>query len=799
MSHPFFMRTLIDYDPFAELPDLLPSWAAGGAWPCRWIGASESAPFVAAFRCPFHVESDGAVRAHVSADERYELFLDGVRIGRGSERGDTRHWCFETYDIPLKKGAHVLVAKVWALGEFAPLAQLSLRPGFLFAPEEAAWISLLGTGVADWQVQPLDGFRFVRVPEVEGVGGKLVLDGSRFPWGFEFGTGEGWMPATALEPGMSVGRVNNYGAVHQLTPAKLPPMLEFPRALGVVKLVANLASTDSADVPISTSDHLVEEAAEWDRLIRGEARQTIPAGTIRRIVLDLEDYVCGYPALVTSGGRGSVVKILWTEALRDGNGVKGHRDEIEGKLFKGSGPVFHPGGGAHENFEALWWEAGRFIEIVVGTDTEELVIESLTLRETRYPLEIESTFEADDARLTRITPILVRSLQMCLHETYMDCPYYEQLMYAGDTRTEVLTTYVLTRDDRPPRKALALFASSRLPSGLTQSRYPSRVTQIIPPFALWWVAMVYDFALWRDDAGFVKSLMPPARSVIDSYIHAINEDGLVQSPGGWNYMDWVDGWPCGVPPDGNAVSGIINLQFVLVLTLVGKLEAYCGRPELAAQALRVAAELQRRIEAVFWNEELGLFSDDAAGQRFSEHAQALAVLGGFIDSEKRRRIAEGLAAPNNLARASIYFTHYLFEAFCALGNMRAVQDRFGFWFNLERNGFKTTPETADPCRSECHAWGAHPLYHFFASILGIRPASMGFESVRIAPQLGSLGHAQGRFAHPLGDIEVEFDQDAREIRGTIVLPRGLSGHFICGATSLPLHEGRQTVRASLEN
>ena len=37
---------------------------------------------------------------------------------------------------------------------------------------------------------------------------------------------------------------------------------------------------------------------------------------------------------------------------------------------------------------------------------------------------------------------------MCAHETYMDCPYYEQMMYVGDTRLEVLTTYAISRDDR---------------------------------------------------------------------------------------------------------------------------------------------------------------------------------------------------------------------------------------------------------------------------------------------------------------------------------------------------------------
>src|SRR4029434_11025790 len=94
---------------------------------------------------------------------------------------------------------------------------------------------------------------------------------------------------------------------------------------------------------------------------------------------------------------------------------------------------------------------------MVSTAEEELTFERVTLHETRYPLEMESTFAASDVRMERIVPMMVRAMQMCAHETYMDCPYYEQLMYAGDTRLEVLTTYVMTRDDRLPRKALLPF------------------------------------------------------------------------------------------------------------------------------------------------------------------------------------------------------------------------------------------------------------------------------------------------------------------------------------------------------
>jgi hypothetical protein len=185
--------------------------------------------------------------------------------------------------------------------------------------------------------------------------------------------------------------------------------------------------------------------------------------------------------LRTSGGAGSIVRIFWQESLYQNQSAseKGHRDEIEGKYFvttwskkDGIGDTFRPDGGENRSFESLWWHAGRYVEILVVTQDEPLALHQLTLRETRYPLEMESRIEFDDPRLSTIVPLAVRTLQMCSHETYMDCPYFEQLMYIGDGRIEALITYAITRDDRLPKKALRTFEWSRLSNGLTQSRYP---------------------------------------------------------------------------------------------------------------------------------------------------------------------------------------------------------------------------------------------------------------------------------------------------------------------------------------
>ncbi len=802
------MRQLIDRDPFVNLPHNQ-SWYTRGVWPCRWIGLpdSEQPPFVSAYRKRFSLASGKIMRVHVSADERYELFLDGKRIGRGPERGDPRHWYFETYDLTLAPGDHCLVARVWAFGAKAPGAQMSLAPGFIFTPKETEDIQLLATGVAPWEAKKLEGYTFddVTIPGTYfAVGSYLSIDGREFEWGFEQGEGGGWQAAVPQQQGANGDTRVEIDATHLLWPATLPPMLDKLVPPGKVRFVGQASSGSLRRLPVDGSRHLVDETTVWDDLLLGKKALRLPAHTARRVIVDLGNYYCAYPAVVLSGGASSQVRLGWAESLfNQTNGwSKGQRDEIEGKYFIGLADTFTTDGGEKRRFDTLWWRAGRYLEIYAATADSPLVIESISLRETRYPLEAESRFNASDARLDKMTPIAIRALQMCAHETYMDCPYYEQLMYVGDTRLEVLSTYVLTRDARLPRKALRMFDASRLPSGLTQSRYPSRVMQLIPPFSLWWIGMLYDFALWQDDPAFVTRMLPGVRGVIDFFLATLNAEGLAQAPKGWNFMDWVPSWESsippswesGIPPDGDlGASGVINWLLALALTMAAQLEAWHGEAELEAKDRRLAGLLVSAITEKYWDEARGLFADDLAHTRFSEHAQCLAVLSEMLSEGKVERIAQGLTHDPDLARTTIYFTHYLFETYARLGAMEPFFDRLKLWFELEPQGFKTTFEMPEPNRSDCHGWGAHPLYHFYASILGIRPASPGFKTVRIHPQLGELTQVSGSLVHPRGMITVKFEKVGAGLRGSVELPGGVTGELTYAGKCLPLKEGAQAI------
>ncbi|RPJ39294.1 MAG: alpha-L-rhamnosidase, partial [Chloroflexi bacterium] len=403
-------------------------------------------------------------------------------------------------------------------------------------------------------------------------------------------------------------------------------------------------------------------------------------------------------------------------------------------------------------------------------------------------------FQASDPRLERAIPILLRGLQMCAHETYFDCPYYEQMMYVGDTRLEALVTYAITADDRLPRKALAMFDASRLGSGLTQSRYPSHVRQVIPPFSLWYVGMLSDHALWRGNREWVAKLMPGARGVLDAFLSYRNEQGLIAGPPGWNFMDWSHEWSSGIPPQGDfGASAVINQLMLLALGWAAELEVWLGEPELAQRWERLAARLAGQIAATFWDPDCRRFSDDSTHSQASEHAQALAILSGRFSVEMVNGAARSLLEDADLTRATIYMRHYLLETFRLLGRPDAVLDRLKLWFDLEAAGLKTTPETPEPTRSDCHGWGSTPLYHTLATLLGIRPGGFGFESVDIRPMLGTLTTLRGCMPHPKGMIEANLRRENGQIHGTVTLPDGLSGVFRDGAREVRLHDGKQEV------
>src|SRR5450432_2173558 len=190
------------------------------------------------------------------------------------------------------------------------------------------------------------------------------------------------------------------------------------------------------------------------------------------------------------------------------------------------------------------------MQLEIKTANEPLNIDDLYGIFTGYPFEMKAKFSADDKELGKIFETGWHTARLCAMETYMDCPYYEQLQYIGDTRIQALVSLYNTGDDRLMRNAITQLDYSRIAEGITLSRYPTATAQEIPTFSLWWIGMLSDYWMYRHDTEFVQQFLPGARQVLQFFSKYQQQDGSLKNAPYWEFTDWAEGkgWSDGMEP-----------------------------------------------------------------------------------------------------------------------------------------------------------------------------------------------------------------------------------------------------------
>jgi hypothetical protein len=141
--------------------------------------------------------------------------------------------------------------------------------------------------------------------------------------------------------------------------------------------------------------------------------------------------------------------------------------------------------------------------------------------------------------------------------------------------------------------------------------------------------------------------------------------------------------------------------------------------------------------------------------------------------------------------ASSYFSFFLFKSMQKTGQEDLFLDNLDFWYNFIDRGHTTWGETgfASHDRSDCHAWSAHPAYFLLSSVCGIKPADIGFNTVKITPHLGQIQNLKADMPHPKGRIAVDYKITNSKLTATIILPKGMTGTFDYKGVEIDLKEG----------
>jgi alpha-L-rhamnosidase len=762
------------------------------AWSAAWIAhpsVSVHEYGVFHFRRSFHLDArPGSFVVNVSADNRYRLFINGHAVSEGPARGDLWHWRFETVDLAslLKPGGNVLAAEVWNYADDRPWAQVSHHTGFLLQGNDPV-TEQVNTG-AQWKVFLDAAYSLIPVSEMSvrdfvAVGPGDRIDGARYPWGWqEEGFDDSDWPSARIVGRAAPRGFHDANTYWMLTPRTIPPMESTPLPPGRIARCQG----------IEASDELVNESRPL----------AIAAATTASILLDQAFLAIGYPELTVSGGAGSTIRLTYAEALVDANNEKGPRDSVEGRIIKGHQDLFIADGGSDRTYRPLWVRTWRYLQLDIATAAQPLTVVRIRGVFTAYPFQENALFASSDASLDAIWRVGWRTARLCAGETYFDCPYYEQLQYAGDTRIQALISMYVAGDDRLARNAIRLFDDSRTPDGLTSSRYPTSMPQVIPPFSLFWISMIHDHWMHVDDPAFTRSFEMGIRGVLDWYKRRIDASGMLGPMEWWNFVDWPDQWPWSVPaaiggiPDGaeNGGSSILTLHLAATLAqAAGLMEAF--QETATAETYRAMAEsLNRAVRRLCWDERRGYVADTPEKKSFSQHANVMAVLAGLVPSEELAAFMRRVVGDQDLIQCTLYFRFYLVRALKKAGLADGYVAQLGPWRDMLAMGLTTFAERPEPTRSDCHAWSASPNYDFLATICGIEPAEPGFKSVRIAPALGPLTWAKGSLPHPRGRLQASFQRNgAAGIIAQLSLPGGLAGTFHWNGRSAVLRPGHQEI------
>jgi hypothetical protein len=689
----------------------------------------------------------------ITADTRYKLYVNEKFVQFGPAKGNGQHQFYDVIDLLpyLQQGDNILAVEVLRYPEDAMLGNHSMirgvRPGLLL--EANAW----DASGEHWFCQTDDGWKCFRHT------GICLLPEE-----------VGFVPLYVHEDSHGLAAVHGWRSKGYED--------DFWQQAQVVELLTPL---QERNIPFlyrcyHTFPHF-------------SAATTFAPYSKHQIRLDAGEEMTGFMYSSFIGGTGT--KITWHYAecyVYDETigpekiPVKGDRTDAYHGHLQGYQDHYEVGGwgtdALPETYAPFWFRTFRFIEVTIEVGEEPLTYLGLSYEETGYPLEVQSGGITSDRSLMDIWEISERTLRRCMHETYEDCPFYEQLQYLMDTRSQILYTYAISADDRLARKCMEDFSFAQRPDGLLNCSYPNCAINVIPGFSIYYILMLHDHMMYFGDRSLLQKYLPVVQGILDYFHQHLTSQGYVGKVGHvigsehWSFIDWAREWndTSGMPTAG--LKGPLTMESLLYLyglQYAAEICSYVGEKEQARVYETRAEALQLALRRECMDAQ-GILTDGPGVAQYSEHCQVFGILTGVIPGNKGKDILRKAVNDPAFAQCTVAMKFYLFRALEAVGLYELTEQGWDTWRHMIAMHATTSVESEAYCRSECHGWGAVILYELPSVILGVRPAAPGYEKILIRPVPGYLREASGQVITPKGLVNVQWQIKDGKVIGCYQAP-----------------------------
>lgn len=487
--------------------------------------------------------------------------------------------------------------------------------------------------------------------------------------------------------------------------------------------------------------------------------------SVKNNIYDAGMLTCGFIRLKCRG-KGKI-KLICAESMAfiENGTVKKRKRDDESGVVVGNYDLITVDGECF--FEPFWMKTFRYIKLEISGNVE---IAKFDYLETGYPLEVCSDYDFGNPKDNRLFEISVNSLKRCMHESYMDCPYYEQLQYTMDTHLQMLYTYQLTCDKALCEKAIDDFAKSYCVGGLTQSRFPSNKNQYIPGFALFFIMMLYEHSKRFGDRNFIRHYIHIADGILNWFYERL--DGfMVPRSNLWDFVDWAEEYDFGQTPQ-REPGAVYSLMLAYGLEITHKMHLFLGNDEKFY--IPLSQNIKNDVKKRCYCTQMKLYADTPSKLHFAQHSQIWAVLTGLETGENAVKLLENSEKLN--CKATLAYMFFLFRAFEKAGIYKKSKEYLNSLKCLADMGCTTTPEwIGEDVRSECHAWGAVAIYEFTAKVLGV---TYNESKIKIEPYINGRDYAKGSVATPKGMVYCSWKKQKEKFVIKIELPKNETASLV---------------------
>ncbi|SHI02490.1 family 78 glycoside hydrolase catalytic domain [Clostridium grantii] len=497
---------------------------------------------------------------------------------------------------------------------------------------------------------------------------------------------------------------------------------------------------------------------------------SMDAETIEKIkenhyLIDFGQEITGQFQMIAQGKTGQIIEIRCGEELEE---LDSHRVRYNMRcncFYQ----EFWTLSGRKEQLNFYDYKGFRYVEVIASEDV--VMDKEFKAIVRHYPFDNDSfRFKSSNDRVDRVLDICKNGVKYGSQEVYVDCPTREKGQYLGDFTVTGHSHIYLTGETLLYKKALKDFALSTFICPGIMAVAPGALMQEIADFSMQWPMQLFQYYLQSGDRDFLEEMYPVMVN-LEKYFEAYKrEDGLLHKiDEKWNLVDWPenlrDGYDCELTkPIGDECHNVINAFYYGMISYIEKI-----REILNITNVNNLVAFKESFVNAFYNKETKLFIDKENSEHSAIHSNALPLLFDLFPSSDVEKAVNLIK--NRAHKCGVQMSYFVLKA---LAKAEAYDEIFklieNLWGTMIEEGATTCFEVWGKNQkwntSLCHPWASAPIPIIVEDIIGIKPASPGWEKIRFVPHIpDTLDYFSFNIKVKTGLIHIEKNNGVIEFKG----------------------------------